>query len=53
MGKHRGKDEGIDPDSPEGVRMREEIPLDQSDERIARDIAILENGWNNTPENER
>lgn len=45
MGKHSGKDEGIDPNSPQGVQIREEIPIDISDERFQQDIDIINEAY--------
>ena len=49
MGKHSGP---VDP-ADMTPRERNEIPIDTSPERIERDVNIVDNGWNNTPEDKR
>lgn len=46
MGKHKGKDEGIDQNSPEGIKLRLDIEPDMSDERISEDVKIIDQGYN-------
>ena len=46
MGKHRGNDENIDPNDTQGLQIRNEIPLDESDARLAEDVKIVDQGWN-------
>lgn len=45
MGKHSGRDEGIDPNSPQGAQIREEIPIDTSDERAQQDADIIDKAY--------
>lgn len=49
MGKHSGKPDIADM-TP---RERDQIPIDISDERAEKDAGIIDNGWNNTPEDKR
>lgn len=49
MGKHSGQ-----PDKGEMTpRERDQIDVVPSEDRLDRDVAIVDNGWNNTPEDRR
>lgn len=46
MGKHSGKSEDVDLNDTQSIRIREQIPIDMSDGRVAEDVKIIDEGYN-------
>lgn len=53
MGKHRGNAAAEDPNSPENSVLRDQNFTVPDADRVERDVNIVVDGWNNTPEEKR
>jgi hypothetical protein len=46
VGKHSGQPKFEDPNSKENIKAREEIQIDMSPARVAEDVQIIDQGYN-------